>query len=495
MKIIRKLSLKVKTVILVTIITLGISLITTLLSAYIIVDNINDMYNERVMEIARTGASQIDVDDLTVVLDRVKEGYYADLDVAISRDWESEAMNDYLASFSDVYTMPEFERVMDTLRSIQDTNSIDCIYIIYIDRDNYDYVYIIDAALPVEDACPVGLVDPIYIDDHDYALNVYYYSPAPNISNSPEYGHLITGMSPVYNDAGDIIAHVSVDISMNEIIGKQRRYTIILTLILLIFTLVAIVLSTMFVEKYVVKPVGILSEAAGKFIDEETNKIHNSFAEINIRTGDEIEVLSNAMKQMESNLNNHIDSLVSTREKLSRTIKEANKLESLANRDSLTGVRNKYAYEAYVESINKRIRSGDIAFAVSMIDLNNLKTINDSYGHEKGDIAIKNVCALICDVFTHSAVFRIGGDEFAAISENHDYVVIQELVHNFQDRVEELSRDKHLEPWEQTSAAIGYSIYDFEKDSSFIDTFKRADAQMYDNKQIMKKAMKNRSRG
>jgi GGDEF domain-containing protein len=50
-----------------------------------------------------------------------------------------------------------------------------------------------------------------------------------------------------------------------------------------------------------------------------------------------------------------------------------------------------------------------------MFDLNDLKHINDRYGHERGDEYIVNCCRLICQVFKHSPVFRIGGDEFVAL--------------------------------------------------------------------------------
>jgi diguanylate cyclase (GGDEF)-like protein len=53
--------------------------------------------------------------------------------------------------------------------------------------------------------------------------------------------------------------------------------------------------------------------------------------------------------------------------------------------------------------------------------LNNLKTLNETYGHDKGDLAIKKLSNLICRVFSHSPVFRIGGDEFAVILRGWDY--------------------------------------------------------------------------
>ena len=58
------------------------------------------------------------------------------------------------------------------------------------------------------------------------------------------------------------------------------------------------------------------------------------------------------------------------------------------------------------------------------IDLNNLKTINDTYGHDKGNIAIMKLANMICEVFSKSPVFRIGGDEFAVILFKKDYRIL-----------------------------------------------------------------------
>ena len=54
-------------------------------------------------------------------------------------------------------------------------------------------------------------------------------------------------------------------------------------------------------------------------------------------------------------------------------------------------------------------------FALVECDINGLKGINDTYGHEIGDVYIVNSCRGICSVFKHSPVFRIGGDEFVVI--------------------------------------------------------------------------------
>ena len=125
-------------------------------------------------------------------------------------------------------------------------------------------------------------------------------------------------------------------------------------------------------------------------------------------------------------------------------------------------------------------------FGIVMIDLNNLKVINDSFGHEKGNIAIRMICSLVCRKFAHSPVFRVGGDEFVVILENDDYNKPEVLVKELRREIEAISSKESLEPWERISAAIGWTIYDPKKDKNVESVLKRADALMYENKKEMK---------
>ncbi len=91
-------------------------------------------------------------------------------------------------------------------------------------------------------------------------------------------------------------------------------------------------------------------------------------------------------------------------------------------------------------------------------------------------------------MFDHSPVFRIGGDEFAIILKNSDLENIEPLLKEFRDIINKESSDSSLEQWERVSAAIGYEVYDPEIDSSAETVFKRADDQMYKDKQQQKAA-------
>ena len=130
---------------------------------------------------------------------------------------------------------------------------------------------------------------------------------------------------------------------------------------------------------------------------------------------------------------------------------------------------------------------GQMAFAVGVFDCDNLKTINDKYGHEKGDIYLKTASRLICRVFQHSPVFRIGGDEFAVILKNDDFQRRDELVRQFEEESAIIDAENETE-WKQVQVAMGIAVYDPRTDIYVIDTVKRADQSMYANKQERKKA-------
>ena len=94
------------------------------------------------------------------------------------------------------------------------------------------------------------------------------------------------------------------------------------------------------------------------------------------------------------------------------------------------------------------------------------------------------VCRIICSVFQHSSVFRIGGDEFIVIFSNHDYEHLEELKENLNRSMQETEQEKH--PLERVSAAVGYALFDPAVDRDMESVFKRADQQMYECKKQMK---------
>lgn len=160
--------------------------------------------------------------------------------------------------------------------------------------------------------------------------------------------------------------------------------------------------------------------------------------------------------------------------------------------DALTSVRNKAGYGAYIQKLQDLMDDPDqeLVFAIGVFDCDNLKHINDFYGHDKGDVYIKTASQLICRTFQHSPVFRIGGDEFAVILENDDFRDRDKLFYLFREYREEIRTAAEHE-WEQANVTMGLAVYDPEIDPSVIDVARRADQAMYENKRLRKEKQRS----
>ena len=171
-------------------------------------------------------------------------------------------------------------------------------------------------------------------------------------------------------------------------------------------------------------------------------------------------------------------------EALRRELEQKQKLESameMAYRDPLTGVKSKHAYNEAENRMDVRIAEGTVSeFSVAIFDLNDLKHINDTRGHEVGDEQIRDACRQICSVFKRSPVFRIGGDEFTAILEGEDYANQDELLERFEKQV--LLNVKQ----NRAVVACGCSRFVPQQDKSIREVFERADAAMYKDKTMLK---------
>lgn len=164
------------------------------------------------------------------------------------------------------------------------------------------------------------------------------------------------------------------------------------------------------------------------------------------------------------------------------TEKETSKLfQSMANTDSMTGVRNKLAYTEYEANLNAMIRSGQLKEGLSVLvcDINGLKYVNDTKGHAAGDKLIIDACDLICVHFSHGAVFRIGGDEFAVILQGKAFEAMEETLAAFNSTVEKNIYTNGV------VVAVGHSELKAE-DRELHDVFERADHMMYQRKSQLK---------
>ena len=162
------------------------------------------------------------------------------------------------------------------------------------------------------------------------------------------------------------------------------------------------------------------------------------------------------------------------------------KLMDLMRKDPLTGVKNRMAYEDKEKYLQSLINSeSETEFAIAMFDVNNLKLINDTGGHDAGDDYLKRCCHLICSIFKHSPVYRVGGDEFLAVLYDEDYDNREVLGAELKSRMSPYT-DRLPLPDDYVSIAYGISVYAQDTDRNVSEVVKRADEEMYENKTFIK---------
>ncbi len=154
---------------------------------------------------------------------------------------------------------------------------------------------------------------------------------------------------------------------------------------------------------------------------------------------------------------------------------------TMANTDPLTGVRSKHAYAEKEKSMDEQIADNTAAeFAVVVCDLNNLKKVNDTFGHKAGDEYIKSASAMICEIFRHSPVYRTGGDEFVVWLSGRDYESRNALVKEIREKAAaNIGSGRAV-------VAVGMSEFLPGTDNRMHSIFERADAEMYEEKKRLK---------
>lgn len=166
-------------------------------------------------------------------------------------------------------------------------------------------------------------------------------------------------------------------------------------------------------------------------------------------------------------------------DQLMESEKEAKILLKLAYLDILTGAFNRTAFQKDIELLVTQPTSSK--YRLILFDINDLKVINDQYGHFEGDKAIKNSYRCICSsVGELGKVYRIGGDEFAGIITNTDNDCYESIIKSIHKQLSDL---KDETPY-VLDIAIGSEVFDDERFKDFESLFVYTDKLMYHNKRM-----------
>jgi two-component system, cell cycle response regulator len=187
---------------------------------------------------------------------------------------------------------------------------------------------------------------------------------------------------------------------------QQARFTIMTISAVAIMMAIA---SALVLARGILKPLKVLNNGVARFGDGDlSHRIH-------LKTQDELELLANAINWMADNLEKSQQALI-----------------ELATMDGLTGVFNRREFNRRLTIEIERSRREGHSVSLLMVDIDHFKKLNDTYGHQSGDDALRHISALIkTEVRPGDLPARYGGEEFAVIlpyaNSDEAFVVAERL--------------------------------------------------------------------
>ncbi len=395
---------------------------------------IRDLIQHRMLDISNTAASMIDGDVL------------------------ENASPDNLDN-------PECREIYETLTYFQDNIELEYIYCIHKNEDG-SFVFSIDPTVedPGEFGSPIVSTEALIEASHG----------VPSVDEKPyedDWGRFYSSYSPVFDSNGKVAGIVAVDFSADWYDDQIRDLVIITIIVIAIAFALSVAIIIFIATKYrkrflsISKDMRKLSDEIETLVQEVSFDSYWYEEQHEIKdektSDDEIEVIAIKIRSLQDRLEEQIDYV-----------------KSLAYIDGLTGIENRTAYMEQVKRIEENISSGKASFTVVVCDINQLKLINDDYGHEEGDKLITLVARTLQELFSNEKIYRIGGDEFVIIGKDPDYSG------RISDLKAKLESKRHEIDDLPASVSAGFSVYDKGADKEYSEVFNRADKLMYEDKKI-----------
>ena len=389
----------------------------------------------------------------------------------------------------------KYKQLQKDMDQCKDSTDLEFLYIIIPlnteERDNI--LSVIEAMSKKEyEETPEDFLDLNTLSGDDYSpevakqyLDAYGKEDIVYFENVTVWGDDYTGVKTLFDSNGNKVAELCVDIKMEEIHSILLFHSLNTIVITLLAGLIISMAFMLWTQKKVVEPIETLEQSVSDYMENGLDSKDPDSLLIqmpDIHTGNEVESLAQKIVLMSEALCVTVKSMLSTKMELEQ-------MSDIARKDELTHVGNKVSYRDYVDHLQRTIEDGSAEFGIVMADVNLLKKVNDTYGHVKGDIYLQTCCSILCDVYQHSPVFRIGGDEFVVILTNRDYANRNILMMKVKTRLVDSQNAPDAEPWTSASIALGMAVYTPDTDTQVQQVVHRADNEMYADKKRTHKNM------
>lgn len=356
-------------------------------------------------------------------------------------------------------------------------------------------IHFIYAVKEVDEDHYVFTIDPDPVDPGAYGEDVVT-TPAlvaagdgtPTVDSATaadRWGNFYSAYCPVFDSHGNIAGIVGVDFDAEWYDNQIRQYTwsiaIVTTTSVLLGGVVIALITTRVRKKFtelndgleeLSSNVDLLMGEMASYSGMETSVLPERSASSSSDV-DEMEVLGGKIRNMQAEMGLYLEYL-----------------HSQAYTDALTQVGSSAAYHEVVNNLSDKIKDGTAAFWVIVFDINSLKQLNDTFGHECGDYYIQGAGHALKQGFDVENIFRIGGDEFAVVCEGLSQEQMDEGLSNVAEAIVAFNESTTYPV--QLTVSQGKAEFVPGEDASYEEVFGRADKIMYENKREFYRTVGNR---
>jgi len=274
----------------------------------------------------------------------------------------------------------------------------------------------------------------------------------------------------IYNDR--IVGNIVISSSKSIIFEELRSVILIIILGMLIQTFLLWIffrwVSTVYLHNRlndIINGLNRLETVTGKFIPLKVDK----------KQQDEISAIQKSFNNMASKLQISHNKMKAYHKELEQKVRERTaELEKISITDRLTGLYNRHKIDSVLENELKRSQRSGSSFSLILIDIDDFKSVNDTYGHQMGDKVLIQIAGLLLSgTRTINITGRWGGEEFLIIVTETGLEGTLFLAENIRSKIE-----VHLFP-EIRSISISLGVSSYKQGSTIDDMISRADSALY----------------
>ena len=271
---------------------------------------------------------------------------------------------------------------------------------------------------------------------------------------------------------------VVVSRSENEVSEAAHETMLVIIFVGMIFTLLTAVIALVF-GRWAARPIVELATTAQTIGEGHLD------ARAEVHADDEIGSLAKSLNSMAENL----QVTMTSRDELKYEIKQREKVEEklrlLSTTDELTGAYNRRAFNEHLSANIGRAKRYNELLSIFLLDIDNFKNINDSYGHDVGDLALKALARIVKEsIRQDDIVARWGGEEFTILLPETGKDAALQLAERLREKISghDFPKVGHI--------TVSIGLAELQVDDNSDSLVKRADLALYQAKDAGKNIVK-----